>query len=65
MLKLKTRLKSCNHGITTLTETSGLVRTLCLECGHISFQYRDDVVRARRAMSQERVTVPGRRTEAY
>ena len=65
MLKLKLRKKSCNHSITTLTETSGLVRTICLECGHISFQYRDDVVHARREMSRHGVPVPGRRTEAY
>ncbi len=50
VLKVKTRTKRCEHTVTETSQTAGLSRTTCLNCGHISFQYKEEGV-SRRAAS--------------
>jgi hypothetical protein len=41
------RQRSCKHVTTVASEIAGLRRVVCVECGHVSMEYRGDSVSPR------------------
>lgn len=56
MLKMKIRLKNCDHAVTEVSQIAGLLRSTCLKCGHVSFHYKEEAVSPRTAIIQAKLT---------